>query len=415
MSNLTVKSASIFPADLNPGITIEDQIKNKENLNLAISIAESLSANNGLITTLNNVINEFTYTVGIFNKVLETYLINMSSTSSIISFDNTSVTPHYNKRSLLGYPKTLPFRQYIKVLTYTGQKSWIGPYGSMYYELKNSYFNYRHPSELVNISFTRFINNQTELGAVTKARILELLEDETEDADYLLYSSHIDYLRDFGLFTPVLILDYLEDFFREAFFILDNDIEDSEYVSNVIQTAIISGVAEDTLVDLSYRFVHQDLSPIELEVLNSVIERLKTINIEEIKNERVFNLLDKAIRKVGLDKPNDYFTKWSYTILEKLAEPGGFNYVLLHFSTLLLNRAYCLTHSNYTNYSDFPMDLDSFDEEGLLLISRVARLLYYSGTLLKKSNLLNLNVYGNNLCNLLKIVDSPSLIKRVLA
>ena len=61
------------------------------------------------------------------------------------------------------------------------------------------------------------------------------------------------------------------------------------------------------------------------------------------------------------------------------------------------------------------MDLDSFDEEGLLLISRVARLLYYSGTLLKKSNLLNLNVYGNNLCNLLKIVDSPSLIKRVLA
>ena len=112
MSNLTIKSASIFPAELSPGITIEDQIKNKENLSLAISIAEALSANNGLITTLNNVINEFSYTIGIFNKVLETYLINMSSTSSILSFDNSTVTPHYNKRSLLGYPKTIPFYSY---------------------------------------------------------------------------------------------------------------------------------------------------------------------------------------------------------------------------------------------------------------------------------------------------------------
>lgn len=416
MSNLTVKSASIFAIDLKPAITIEDQIENRENQNFAITIAEAGAANNKLVTTLNDIINDAPYTLETFNRVLETYLIVLANTSTIVNIDKTNVTSHYNKRSALGFSKKLPTRQYIKVLSLTGRKSWIGTYGSVYYELKNSYFNYKNPSQLVNTSFKRFIEEQERLSDSTKLNILDFYQSVEEIADYQLYLSHLDYLRDFGLFPLITLLDYLEDFFKEAYFLIETEVPDFEYVANLIQVAILTGLGPDTLVDLSYRFIHQDVSPTEIEVLNSVIERIKTLNLDEIKNERVKDFLDKAFKKIGIEKTNDYFTKWSYAILEDLAQPGGFNYLLLQFSVLLLNRAYCLTHSTKTDYFTTSLeDLDNFDEEGLLLISRVARLLYYSGTLLKKSNLINLNVFGNNLCNLLKIEDSPTKIKRVLA
>lgn len=352
------------------------------------------------------------YSVELFNRVLEIYLILLSNSSTILNFNKESVSSHYNKRSLLGYPQQTPTEQYIKVLTYTGRKSWLGVYGSVYYELRNQYYNYKHPSQLVNICFKEFINGMPIISDNLKLNILRLYEDETEKADYLLYESHKDCLREFELFPSIFLLDYIEDFFKEAFFLIDTNVPESDYVFSVIEIAVLAGLGADTLIDLSYRFVHQDLSSIELEVLNSLIERLKSVNLEEIKNERVYALFEKALRVIGIQLPNDYFTQQSYRILEQLAEPGGFNYLLMQFCCLLLNRAYCLTHSTNTIYSND--SLEQLDEEGRLLISRVARLLYYSGTLLKKSNLAYLNVYGNNLCNLLKIEDSPSIIKRVL-
>jgi len=397
MSNTKMYSLSFLPIENLNLNNLEEDLKFKDQLAGSILIADNINMINNHIKNLNKLLNKTDLIIEDLNKVLESYLYILLITNTITDLKKENETNHYKKFDLLNIPRDLPSSDWFKKINYTNQKTWFGPYGSILYQLKDEINIYRNPSQLINRSFTKFINN-LEISNLTRNNILNYLKDDTEKIDYLLYKQPIKIIEDLGFLDILKKLNDIEDWLIKVY--------KNESSNELIQCFIENGLYADNIKALSYKFIHQDLSSIELECLNSLIENLKVY--EDKTNIYYLELLDI----LGLSLPNNWFTKISIDILNSLAKPGGFNYLIINFAALLLNRAYCLTHYSYTDKSNVLLeDINSITSKE---ISRVARLLYYCSYLLKQSNLSHLRIYGNNINNLLKIEQLPLRITNIL-
>ena len=388
-------SLNFLPLDSNLTLnSIKEELLFKEQYNASILIADNSAVLSKHINLLRNSLNDDSVTtVKDLNVVLESYLYILLFTSSIVSLDKSVETEHYKKFDLLGLPKDLPTRQWLSDLIYTNQKLWFGPYGSPMYELKAHEYSFKTPSELCNVSFSRFINS-LDIPLYYLSNTLDQFKSEEEESDYFFYAQHIKLLEAFDLLEVLKKLNSLEEWLIEVF------NTGNRYL---VDCFLDNGLYLDNISNLSYKFLHQQLSPLELECLNSLIVNVKR---EEIEDEELHS---KLLTILSLSLPNNWFTTKSIDLVTKLAPPGGYNYLLLQFASVLLNRAYCLTHPDY-----FPEQQLELDTTNNLQLSRVARLLYYCGYLLKKSNLVHLRMYGNNLASLLFLEALPIVNKEVL-
>lgn len=393
MSNTEMYSLSFLPLDKKSDFAnLEDELNYREQVNASILVADNAAAISKQISLLrNNLKIDELVTVADLNVALESYLYLLLFTSSVVSLDKKKDTDHYKKYSLLVPQKNLPNKEWLSELTYTNRKTWFGPYGSPLYELRNYYFVYNNPSELANTSFLNFISS-LQLSNIYLTSCLDYFKDEDESSDYFLYAQHLKLLEDLDLTVVIDRLKSLEQWFSTAF---DNN---NRYL---VERFLDNGLYADTLKQLPYRFLHQQLSTVEIECLNNLILRVKSA--EDTDNELYKTLIDI----LPLSTPNNWFSVKSQLLLERLAPPGGYNYLLLQFAAVMLNRAYCLTH-----YQRIDQSL-SLDTANSTQLSRVARLLYYSAYLLKKTNLYHLRMYGNNLNSLLQIESLPTFIDDV--
>lgn len=337
---------------------------------------------------------------------------------------NEGLTPHYThyiKGSNKSKDSKVPFS--IASLIQDGcTYTWGGFHGTLGFEwyLSRTETHYLSTSQLSDISIRNILgrlNKYTKyLISPISNKLLGILSIDNIDIDIDIYRSPIDIIQSITHLKPAT--DLLEGLIT---------------INNSINANTLGNTPED--LTESYRELYitlinnpipQDHKPFHLfhtDISNSLISLGTQVNEWIIKNSLIvssesqelneaFNKVKKSFSSNGGINP---FIQMREGLID-LPLPGGFNQIIALSALALLNRAYILTHPSKlpdlllrpfqganTKYDSLMYKGNTFvdqvlgnqEQEGMF--SRVLGMLYLAGRVLRKSNIRDLILMGNNL------------------
>ena len=419
---MAFKQLNLDTLPVNPLIDINDA-EYKSQLNLAFNTSQSLNNIAEYTTALNNKLQQEPNTVKTLNYTLESYLYLLLSTSTISNLDNTQLSSYFSKKKLVD-PDYYQFIEsdYLNTLEFTNYKVWGTNFGSLGYYLYTSKANlhFSHPSNLVRLSVEELVKELRLPDYSTK--ILQTIRSKSIKDDYALYLASTSFIKELDLLAVITQLDFYSTWVPEILTwysgLLETDIvnpyklDTSVYnafnlLVEMSQALVKLGLYADSFTNLTYKFLHQDLSSITLEGIQSVnlLRRQKEFEVttDLTEEERLISKLFLSIKSNNLV---DLISQESYKLLS-LNLPGGLNLWLTAIAAELVNRAYILTYgSTYKDNFIYPVDSN---EELVNLLDRVYKLLFYAGYCLKKTNLNHLQLIGFNLRLFSQLEEDTSL------
>jgi hypothetical protein len=355
--------------------------------------------------------------------IVESFMIQLLSISSISNLEKTKLSSHYSKYkqvTLKHLCKSIS-SEYLEDLTFTNSRVWGGEYGTpLYYlYLDNIKQHYLHPSQLTEIVINSISKSSVSTFSNTYSQLASLALSDDLSVDELIYKVPINVLNTtvdiktcgslltfFSKWLPKLLNWYLEPFLsqnvkREITTDAEKDLE------TIAQKCLYYGLDFSSFSeDLFFNFIHQNLSSSFFSLFEDIISFRKSIS--DKSKEKSNPLLTEFIEAIPLNTSSSLIRETSLTLLRELCPPGGYNLLLILTSLILLNRAFILLHPTnnpYSNLNIFPLDTP-FDPV-LNLIGRVLRLIYIAGFNLTKSNLEHLNITGFNLMQLTNLDSNP--------
>lgn len=373
--------------------------------------------------------------------VIESIIIKLLTSSTITDRKATYLTPHYIKFSELPLRKDVPY-DLSKVITYGYSYIWGGMYGTpLYYNyLSRNIEHYQNPANLAHIVYSYFFKKlrQNFIDDIYTPKLTQLVDtlflnginNNEEIGDTLIYNFHKDFLTSFPFYTSLLKcinslttlyqhLDYVwEDFpytklSKEFYFHLVNyGVQSINKPNNLLPHSEVSYSTEKGI-----------------SVSGGMLEAIRYGGDPEL-----YSVI--ASHQIDTYKPLSYISIFSNTLLNKIPGPGGYNEILTMLSLILLVRAFSLCHvENIGNKGLIPFSkLNRYDWFGINnsnplsdsnlgniedhitskkeieeIFYRVNKLIFFSGLLLRKSNLFELNILGNNICTISGYKDNGSV------
>jgi len=249
----------------------------------------------------------------------------------------------------------------------------------------------------------------------------DLLSDDLE-ADLTLYQYSVESLTLYS--QTMTTLKSLGAFSQNLFLWIRSQTAEGSFPTRPSTGAIQSGYDyliqiakvflnygfDDTLaLDLDYQFVHQSLPPILPEIWERLIFLRKTpLYIPEPNGGVIDQLVKEFLEAIPLTSKEEDLQVQQFKLLGSLPSPGGYNQLLILLAISLINRAYILLY----NYRQPSLVYQTFRPTE---VNRDLNLIYLSGYLLKKSNLLHWIILGSNLITLAQRTDdTPATVKTLL-
>lgn len=403
------KQLNLDQLPINP-IEDSNSIGYKNQLNLAFNIVQALNNINEYLETLNNIIQKRPNTVKTLNLVLETYLYILLTTPTISNLDNSSLSSFYSRKKKVDFNYFESIDSiYLENINYTNYKVWGAGFGTLgyYLYLSKSQLHYTHPSKLVRLSVEESVK-KLDLPKFT-TNLLSLISSDKLVDDYNLYQMSSSIIKELDLVKAINQLTFYEEWIKELLIwysgksqttIVNPYTKDtSSYKSfnlliEMAQSIVRLGLYLDSFNNLSYKFLHQEIDLLVLEVIQNITTLRKqkqfTITTDLTEEEK---LLNKLFTKTKINNTSEFITTESYRLLS-INLPGGLTQWLVIIAAELINRAYILTYNKFNDNNLYPLDNN---EELVNLMDRVYKLIFYAGYCLKKTNLNHLQLIGNNL------------------
>lgn len=357
----------------------------------------------------------------VLNFFLENQLIYLLTCSTITNYNNTQLSSHYERRKIsIQNNKRLPSPNYCEDLMFSNNKTWGTMYGSLgyYIHLREDYEDYLTPSQLTLINSQKLID---DLKAELDLRIAfdnnptyrELynyynsfnLEDSNQDIDIYLKIREIanvkvirqsyEQLKFYQIWLPALINWYLKDYEEKGFLKEPTDIRPClafNLLKKVVQECISYSITADSIVDLPYQFMHQEIPPVFYGLFQSLsrIRKETSYNLQTGTNKTIEEkFADQFLTYIDINIEDNLIRNSSNILLQYLFPPGGLNMLLVTVAANLINRAYILTHSNNLANSDEELEIHPLEFR-----ARINRLIFLAGNSLLKSSLTNLVMFG---------------------
>ncbi len=392
----------------------------REQLNLAFNIYNVDDAISARIKSINNFLNRTSVnkneviTLYDLSLLLESFLYLIINTSSITQLDQASLTQHnYKRKRVISNHLVLPPPQYLTKLTFTGEKTWGGKYGSVSYALHllENKENYLHPSQICYFSNLYWFKNLADRldNYTTFSKDLEAyIKEDSSRADNFIYLAHKQVLlEDLELGALCHQLDFLEYwlpiiiswYVTKTYTLTEGDTEYQLYLllADISKVCLAKVTDESSYQDLLFKFVHQEISYDYLELIKEINIIKTRFDIQIINPVSELEILAAPFINNTAFKIQVEPKQLGYQLLESFSPPGGFNQWLLNISSALLNRAYILAYNNSQINSTITIDNTKVDVESTDVIGRIYKLIYLAGFVLKKSNIDAINIIGFNL------------------
>lgn len=393
--------------------------------NQQLSLANSCAVAQGAISTRISQIAERisrpnAYTLAELIKVLESCLYLFVSTSYIHNLDATVLSSHYVRyQALISRTIDFPSEAYLNLLLSSDVLNWGTLYGTLGYELHllESQETYQHPSQIAYLC----AENQFKRFGFPN-RVLKSLLDDDLNADLTLYQYSVDSLAPYA--QTMTTLKAIEAFSQNLFFWIRSGKKEETFPVRPLEETIQSGYDylikiakvflnygfDDTLaVDLDYQFIHQSLPPILPEIWERLIFLRKApLHVPDPNGGVIDQLVKEFLEAVPLGSKEEDLQVQQFKLLGDLPSPGGYNQLLVLLAISLINKAYILLY----NYRQPNLVYQMFRPAE---VNRALNLIYLSGYLLKKSNLLHWVIIGSNLITLSQRTDdTPPTVKNLL-
>jgi hypothetical protein len=266
--------------------------------------------------------------------------------------------------------------------------------------------HYASPSQLVRLAFVELIKG-LELEAFSN-NLLTLLNSDKEVDDYKIYESSFNLLKELDLIKVINQLTFYEQWVKKviawySFSRVNDYTKDSSayksfnFLLNIVRDITKQGLYLKSFSNLSYKFVHQDMDLLILDSIQFIINQRRLQEFEittDVTQEE--KLVKELFTQLKVKDTISLVTEKSYSWLS-VNLSGGINLWLNALAAELINRAYILTHSTKTIYSNQSIYIVEKKEDYLNFLSRINKLLFYAGYCLKKTNLNHLQLLGSNL------------------
>lgn len=398
-----------------------DSVDYKYQLNLTFNSTQALYNIDTSLSKLSKTIDLEPNTVATLNTTLETYLYLLLTTSTISNLDNSKLTSYFSKKKKIdsSYFQTIN-SEYLEKLQFTNYKVWGSNYGTLgyYLYLSQSSLHYASPSQLVRLAFVELIKG-LELEAFSN-NLLTLLNSDKEVDDYKIYESSFNLLKELDLIKVINQLTFYEEWIKKVIAwysssrVNDYTKDSSAYKSfnfllNIVRDITKQGLYLKSFNNLSYKFVHQDMDLLILDSIQFIINQRRLQEFEittDVTQEE--KLVKELFTQLKVKDTISLVTEKSYSWLSTNLS-GGINLWLNALAAELINRAYILTHSTNTIYSNQSIYVIEEKEDYLKFLNRVNKLLFYAGYCLKKTNLNHLQLLGSNLRTLSSLDKSTNL------
>lgn len=400
------------------------------------------------------------------NLVIESQIAFLLFTNTIENLDNTFITRHYkNRLTLINNERpTLNFSK-VEDLSLSHKSIWLGFYGSLAnlaINLNDADLSYISFSELsfrtINLLFNRFTkvngnrygNYDLRLWNSTIDNITTISSDLDERYDFELYNSVKQLFYSESLISDVIYnLDFLAkwipDLIKWYFNSFNNNnyevpIEPSEGTNEYKAYSILSSIAKLVVNagldrtyeenELSYNFIHQSLSTNWINVYAEIINLRKQFLYDpNLSRSTQLDILAIAFYQTINSESESNLSLANSFLIEYLTPPGGYNLLLISIASLLLNRAYIISHPSvigsnlasikFNELSSPRSSLIPSDEDLSSMILRAGRvneivlrtnkLTFLAGITLRKSNLDHIQLLGNNLCHISGFKDDSPI------
>lgn len=376
--------------------------------------------------------------------LIESIILKLLTTSTISNTKATELTNHYKRYEKKKLRQDVPY-DLCKRITYGYSYVWAGLYGTpLYYNyLFKNVEHYQTPASLAHKIYSYFfrklrqntINNILfpDLNILIDNLFLYGINSDEESSDQLIYDFHKDYLYSFKnypkLLKSIMLIVEIEK-------ILDLEYENNtkDKILTELYFYIINSGVED-LINISNSIPHLEFS----ESIENAISNLSSIlNIVSYKSNNSENLKE-IFKKYNIDKFSvlSLFPNFSNSLLYTIPGPGGYNDLLLMLSLIILVKAFCMCHVDNSgilgitsfkrlnkfdwlknNTENNPLIGSSFGDLSKYITDknkvekvfyRSIKLIYFSGLLLRKMNIPEVNILGNNICSISGYKDNGKI------
>lgn len=400
----------------------EDLLKEKKYLYAGINSAQAVSRLNDLNLDIDKILSGSNNTVKTLNRVIESYLLTLLATSTIVNLINDELSPHYRMTKLL-----TPFTQsldptYLENIMYTSSKTWGTTFGTQGFFLhKGEYMNhYATPSQLANESLKYLVAESKDLVNIDFLDKLTTYSlEDSKESDSVLYKLSAEYLNLYpNIQQAYEVLSFLSGWYPKVSSLVLNDIRTSNFsrsfsnsnsqeayftLINVAKAGLSLLMDESSFVDMEFNLLHNNIPVSYFNLLSYITSAIdKSEYSSDQYSSEVYQDLMKEVLDFDLKRFDVNIVRAAISQLSGLLYPGGYNQLLMAISIALLNKALILTSYENTN-----QDAELIDSEvNVDDLGRWYKLLYLAGYTLKKSNLYSLNTLGGNLLTLSSIPNS---------
>lgn len=361
------------------------------------------------------------------NLYIESFILTLLISSTIEIAPNKDLTKHYKRNP---YTKqTFFLSRKLKDISSSQLKFWIGPNGCLLNNMiyKDSYDHYLSSCELAYYSCLEQLNscyiNQSSYNNISTSDWNQVIEksinsllDDSLQSDYLLYklpsnllSNSFKYIFDrlelYSKKIPIIVNWYTESFHTTKKFKSlsqldkDNDREVSKLLINLAKVALDFnlGIPDKTNLGLSFLLGELPNNWINsFQILEDTVR--SSVAFSQLEEDSFESQMVNDL-KTGL-QPNRLTIKNALTWLYKfLSPPGGLNSLLLTSAVSCLNKAYIITSLDSLGLELYKSHVETLDSS---LLNRVSKLLDYTSTLLRSTNIYPLQVKGYNLSKLIE-------------
>lgn len=353
------------------------------------------------------------------NGLLESILVWLLNTPYILinSQGNEGLTPHFSEylRQYNQVDNLVPYS--IASLIQDGcTYTWGGFFGTLSFEL---YLN-RTQNHYISTSQLCDIVTKTLLNRLSRSNtevILRQIGIDSIETDISIYRFPIDYIQSLSTTSSSLrLIDNLVQI---------NDLINLDSIQNVKDE--FKEIYQDLYITLVNNPVKADLTTFNIfhtDISNSLIKLSNELHQWCLKTKGVLPTTNHTdIIQISQDIQSSFIEAGGINPLVQLKNqllllplPGGLNQLISLSTLVLLHRAYILTHpsklpnvllepfqESNTKYDSLMYSDSTFMDQVLSrqqqegLFSRIMSLIYLSGRLLRKSNIRDFILMGNNL------------------
>lgn len=400
----------------------EDLLKEKKYLYAGINSAQAVSRLNDLNLDIANLVSGSNNTVKALNRVIESYLLTLLATSTIVNLTNDELTPHYKMTKIL-----TPFTQsldptYLENIMYTSSKTWGTTFGTQGFFLhKGEYMNhYATPSQLANESLKYLVVESKDLVNIDFLDKLTTYSlEDSKESDSLLYKLGAEYLNLYpNIQQAYEVLSFLSGWYPKVSSLVLNDVRTSNFsrtfnnpnsqeayftLIDITKAGLSLLMDESSFANMNFNLLHNNVPVSYFNLLSYITSAIdKSEYSSDQYSPDIYQDLMKEVLEFNLKRFDVNIIRVAISQLSGLLYPGGYNQLLMAISLALLNKALILTSYENTNQDAELIESEvSADDLG-----RWYKLLYLAGYTLKKSNLYGLNTLGGNLLTLSSIPNS---------